>query len=550
MCGILACISTMDITKIKDGFDLISHRGPDDSDFCVIDTYATSPDQKKNVVFGFHRLSIMDISHGMQPFVVDEVYLICNGEIFNHQELEQKYDIQTKSKSDCEVIAHLYIKLGRNEQAARELCKLLDAEFAFVLYDKRNRVTVAARDPFGIRPLFISYTEYSNVYMASELKALSFCQEVFQFTPGTVMYRKYVRDTNEYNAISFVNYHDIMDGNWYKSKYKNQDTYETACSKISTLLEDAVEKRLMSDRPIGCFLSGGVDSSLVTALVAKLHKGPLQCFSIGLIGSPDIEAANLVVKHIKTYINPDIQHHVVHFTIEEGIKAIEEVIWHLETYDITTIRASVPQYLLAKYIRANTDIATMFSGEGADELFASYLYFRKAPSPKKMQEESAYLLHKLHYYDNLRVDRTNAAHGLEVRIPFLDRALVDYVFQCNPEYRSCTDKIEKKLLRDSFQSMNLLPHNILYRKKEAFSDAVSSKDQNWYQSVQEFAKTKVNMEGRRFGYNSPPNEEALYYRMIFCRQYKYRYDILPKFWMPRWQDTNGDPSATALDCYE
>jgi asparagine synthase (glutamine-hydrolysing) len=539
MCGIFASLSKDSLEKLAPYFNLIQYRGPDSSQYVQVDTI-----NGQNLLFGFHRLAIVDPEEkSMQPLVHNGLWLICNGEIFNHKELEIKFGLNMHTGSDCEIILHLYEKFGRNEDALKRLLNELNAEFAFVLYDSQNKTLMAARDPFGVRPLFYSYSG-EEICMASELKALAFREFVKPFIPGSYIFRE---QCGSYNTTKFIKYHKLLDFPLFDTQ-----SAHLIQARIATTLDSAVNRRLMSDRPLGCFLSGGVDSSLITALVAKRNPN-LECFTIGLKGGVDIEAAKIVVAHLN-HQGANIKHHIIHFTVEEGIKAIKDVIWHLETYDITTVRASVPQYILSKYISENTTIKVLLSGEGSDEVNASYLYNRFAPSAEDLARDSARLVDELYMFDNLRVDRTTAAFGLEVRVPFLDTYYVAYMFSLDPELRMCKDVIEKKLLRDAFacdlfSDGNLLPSEILYRRKEAFSDAVSSDEQSWYKSVVAHADAHITDEefqNSKYRKNQPPTKEALYYRKIFDGLFPNRENVLNHYWMPSWVDTKGDPSATAI----
>uniref|UniRef100_A0A8C6UK69 Asparagine synthetase [glutamine-hydrolyzing] n=1 Tax=Neogobius melanostomus TaxID=47308 RepID=A0A8C6UK69_9GOBI len=328
---------------------------------------------------------------------------------------------------------------------------------------------------------------------------------------------------------------------------------EAVKSNIRALFENAVRKRLMSHRRIGCLLSGGLDSSLVAATLVKLAKEdklkyPIQTFSIGSDDSPDVLAARKVAAHIGS------EHHEVNFSVEEGIQAIEEVIYHLETYDITTIRASVAMYLVSKYIRQKTDSVVIFSGEGSDELTQGYIYFHKAPTPKAASEDSVRLLKELYLFDVLRADRTTAAHGLELRVPFLDHRLTAYYLSLPEEMRIPRSGVEKHLLRDSFKGLNLIPEEILWRRKEAFSDGVTSAKKSWYKCLQEHLESMVNDEQMKkahvtFPHNPPHTKEAYNYRQVFEKTFPGRAKWLSHFWMPRWISAT-DPSARTLSIYK
>jgi asparagine synthase (glutamine-hydrolysing) len=320
---------------------------------------------------------------------------------------------------------------------------------------------------------------------------------------------------------------------------------------INKLLTKSVVKRLMSDQPLGCLLSGGLDSSLVTSIVSRYVKN-VHCFSIGLENSVDVFAAKKVAAFLKI---PKEKHHIVTFTVEEGLKALEDVIYHLESYDITTIRASTPQYLLAKYVKNKTNVKVLFSGEGADELFAGYQYSKDSPSAEALHKDTIKLLKELYLYDNLRTDRTTAKWGLEVRIPFLDKEFTKFVLSLDPSLRRPSKKImEKLLLRDSFKN-NYLPEEILYRPKEAFSDAVSSKEVSWYRTLADHIGQVVSDEElkdahSKYPFNTPQTKEALYYRNIYSRLYPNREELIAHYWMPQWQGNIKDPSATVLSCHQ
>jgi asparagine synthase (glutamine-hydrolysing) len=499
MCGIFACETKEHSvpTSIKQSMSL-KHRGPDMTTIEIID----------DKVFVFHRLSINGLDIGSsQPLHLKNTLLLCNGEIYNYKSLQTKYNLVPTTNTDCEVLLQLYME--KNMIPVGELV----AEYAFVLYDKDEDKWIIARDPFGVRPLFFCIDE-TGYFFASEAKALSHCSSVDPFPPGHCMFIKN-------GKVELMATHGIP--------RSNEVPLLDASITLNALLRIAIEERLIGDRPIGCFLSGGLDSSLITAIVASQVKN-LHCFSIGLEGSRDVEASRKAVEWIKTY-NPTINHTVYTFTVDEGFQAIRDVIWHLETFDITTIRASIPQYLLSKYILENTNIKVLLSGEGSDEIFSGYYYHKFAPTLEDKVKDSERLLRELYLFDNLRVDRTTAAFGLEVRVPYLDTRLVDYVFRLNPSWRM--DTLEKSLLRDSFRDDGLLPSEILFREKEAFSDAVSSKDTSWYLSLQGRIEEECGMS------------EKNYYKYIYNELFHTTH--LPHYWMPRWvSNPTQDPSATIL----
>ncbi len=535
MCGIFAALTNDNCLHLFDHFNKIAHRGPDATRIFTI--------PNSEMKMGFHRLAINDLSeHGMQPFELNSAWLICNGEIFNHKELEQKYNFRMKSLSDCEIILHLYNHHGRGKDAITKILKEIDGEFAFVLYDNYHKDLYAARDEFGIRPLFYSLSK-SGSFFASEMKALSFCSDVYPFPPGHFLCHDYFSQKLEVRNL--VKYYEIPTYNG--QGYNINEVY----NNIRYLLESSVDLKLMSERPVGAFLSGGIDSSLVCAMLIKKLPN-LHVFSIGLNeNSVDIIAAKKVAKHIG--VKPG-HHHCIYYTVEEGFAAIKEVIYHLETWDITSLRASIPQYLLSKYISKNTNIKVLYSGEFSDEAFASYQYFKLAPNGKELELESKKLLEEIYLYDALRVDRTVSAFGLECRIPFASKKLIDYIFSLPPELRMCYDRIEKSLLRNSFKNTGILPDEILFRKKEALSDAVSSKEISWYKSLQKHINLYISNDDlsdcyKLYPNNTPKTKEALYYRNIFTELFPDRDDIIPHYWMPNWIKTD-DPSATILNVYE
>lgn len=524
MCGIFACFNDDSTKDYRSYFERLKHRGPDNSTYQTIDSYFQ---------IGFHRLAIVDpFENSNQPFISDDWVVVCNGEIYNYKSLVHDFNLSTKltTGSDCEVILALL-----NHLSPRLIAEALDAEFVFIAYNKKTKNCYVARDTYGVRPLF--YGRSSNSwYFASECKALAFLQDVKPFPPHYLLQISPTHPT----WIS------------YSEHIKLTNNSSNIYNNINNLLHKAVQKRLQSDQPLGCFLSGGLDSSLV-ASIAQNNYPNLQFFTIGLENSVDIEAAIKVIDFLKV---PKHNHHVIYFTVEEGFNALKDVIYHLETYDITTIRASVPQYLLSKYIKKNTNIKVLLSGEGSDELFAGYQYSKLAPSPSELRQDTIRLLRELYLFDNLRTDRTTSAFGLEVRVPFLDKELVSYVLSLDDKLRMCnTQKMEKTLLRDSFRYENLLPNDILYRRKEAFSDAVSaSVGKSWYEMLSDLIDNVVDDNefiNNKFTVNKPLTKEAYYYRKIFTELFgDDRYNLIPHFWLPKWSGDISDPSAKVLQCYK
>jgi len=540
MCGIICLLQygkTIDVTTAKKCLKKLDPRGPDNQSHTTI-----RANDMVDLFMGFTRLAVMDTSNaGLQPFYDEKGNtIVCNGEIYNYKTSAKQYDIELKTECDCEILLPLFNKFGFEIMIRDEL----DAEFAMVIYDSQRQLLYAARDRYGIRPLYYGYNATTKtIGFASELKALHPIMEyVQQVKPNQMIcidLRKKPENMTEcFCQTEYYSYKQLLPSTMLNSKHDIE-------TRVNYLLTEAVRKRLFADIPIGFLLSGGLDSSLIVAIAARiLNPENIVCFSIGLEGSPDVEAAKTVVKYLGIK-----QHHIVPFSVEEGLRVLPNVIESIETYDITTIRASTPQYLMAKYIKENTDIRVLLSGEGADEISAGYKYFRNAPDPAQLHQETIRLLEELYMFDNLRTDRTTAAHGLEVRCPYLDFDYVKFITEMNPELKIYqTDYIEKKIVRDSF--IGYLPDDILYRPKEAFSDAVSSKDTNWYHSVAMEAEKMISneeLENNTFEINKPESKEALYYRKIFDSYYPNRDNVITHYWMPRFQNRKiTDPSATIL----
>ena len=475
----------------------IRHRGPDWSG-----VYSS-----ERCTLCHERLAIVDPLSGGQPLNSPDrkQILAVNGEIYNHksirEEFKGRYEFQTGS--DCEVILALYREYGNS------FLDRLNGIFAFALYDEEKQCYLIARDPIGVIPLFIGFDECGTVYVASEMKALEgMCERYEPFLPGHlydsregVMRRWYERDWFEYDAVK-------------------DSTLDP--SLLRSGLEDAVRRQLMSDVPYGVLLSGGLDSSVISAIASKFSSRRIETegkseawwprlhsFAIGLKGAPDLEKARVVAEHIGTV------HHEVNYTVQEGLDALRDVIYHIETYDVTTVRASTPMYLLARYIRS-MGIKMVLSGEGADEVFGGYLYFHKAPDARAFHEETVRKLGKLHLYDCLRANKTLLAWGVEGRVPFLDKEFLDIAMRINPEKKMCPGKeIEKKVVREAFSDM--LPESVAWRQKEQFSDGVGY---SWIDSLKEMTSKAVSDEqmkhaAERFPIHTPMNKEEYYYRSIF-----------------------------------
>ena len=475
----------------------LRHRGPDWSGIY-------SSDQ---AILVHERLAIVDPTSGKQPLISPSgnLVLAANGEIYNHRELRAPYEssYQFKTQSDCEVILALY------ENEGPSFVEKLNGIFAFAIFDESNNEFFIARDHMGIIPLYMGWDGDGTFYVASELKALEgVCSKIELFPPG-----------------HYFHSGDSEPTAWYTPDWKEFDNVKNNMTSIEDLhdaLSAAVHRQLMSDVPYGVLLSGGLDSSITSALAKKYaaHRvetddqqaawwPQLHSFSVGLEGSTDLAAAQEVAKHIGTI------HHEIKFTIQEGLDAIREVIYHLETYDITTIRASTPMYLMARAIKA-LGIKMVLSGEGADELFGGYLYFHKAPNEKEFHEETVRKLEKLHQYDCLRANKSLAAWGIEGRVPFLDKEFIEVAMRLNPKDKMITsDRMEKWVLRKAFE--NYLPESVAWRQKEQFSDGVGY---SWIDTLKELVESEVNDEQMenahyRFPVQTPQNKEEFYYRTIF-----------------------------------
>ena len=494
MCGIICILG--DSSKLSSSS--LYHRGPDGKQVSILGDCCMS----------FSRLAINDKSNlGMQPFMSGDTMLTCNGEIYNH-EIFGGYRI---TSNDCECILPLVNKLGIFEASKRLL-----GEFAFCWTDGVK--IQASRDPLGVRPLF--YTKYpGGIAFASEVKGLLvFGTRVDIFPPGHV----YDSDI------------DVMTC-YYDYKWSIKDTFI-----------EAVRLRVEhTDRSIGFLLSGGLDSSLVVAVSKRLVSERLRTFSVGIDGSPDILAARKVASYL------DTDHTEVRFDVEDGLKNIENVIWSTESYDTTTIRASIPMWLLAKYISENTDCKVILSGEGSDELFGGYLYFHYAPNVEEFSEENTRRLKLIHQFDGLRADRCISAHGLEVRIPFLDKNVVEFGMNMDQSLKLPKDGIEKYYLRKEFEGF--LPDDILWRQKNGMSDAVGYA---WVTAVKAFAEDNVSdkefeeIKKKTNGYNTPLTKEEALYRRIFWKFFGYNKDhLITEIWRPKWT-TQTDPSATKLKVFQ
>jgi asparagine synthase (glutamine-hydrolysing) len=498
----------------------IAYRGPD----------ITKIKQVEDYTFIFHRLAIVDTSHaGDQPFEDERWVMLCNGEIFNYKQLKQTYtDYAYISHSDCETI----IPVLENHRLV-EACNILDGEFAFVAYDKRHQRVIAARDAMGIRPLFYGYTAENQIAFASEMKDLiAFCEKVYPFPPG-----------HYYNGEGIKPFCEL-----YRLPGGKQYDMDKILVNIRNILTASVVKRLDADVPVGYLLSGGLDSSLVCAIAQKHTVKPITTFAIGLDYNPiDLKYA----KQVADYLGTD--HHEVIFTQQDIKNVLRTIIWHAETWDVTTVRASTPMYLLCKYIRENSDIRVVLSGEVSDELFG-YKYTDYAPSAIEFQKESQKRIKELYMYDVLRADRCIAGNSLEARVPFSDKQFVTYVMEIEPELKLNTYNMGKYLLRKAFDGTDYLPAEILFRDKAAFSDAVGHGLVDCLIELAEAKYTDAEFAAGAAKYkdNPPLTKEGLMYREIFNEMFPNQDHVICGYWLPNreWPNCDlDDPSARHLPNY-
>jgi asparagine synthase (glutamine-hydrolysing) len=579
MCGIWALIEKnnikTDISKYLADFWQLKHRGPDNSHF---ETF-------NQVYVGFHRLAIMDTSfahraRSNQPYIFNDIdrtiVFICNGEIYNFQQLDKKYNLNVGT-SDCMVIPKLYLLAKNNQEWFNIMKNELKGEYAFVMFEFDNMKQLtryyAGRDMIGIRPLYTvdnsSKGHFNNDIdmFSSEIKGMSsFEGKVIEFEPGTIIMVE--KTLSYYNTTKFDMKIDLYNTNYnynnfsfYKSNCNNQIYYDTDINiilpKIRTAVINSVKRRLHADRPIAFLLSGGVDSSLVASISANIlseTNGHIRTFCCGIKGSTDMIYAKKVAEHIGS------NHTEVFFTEEEGLEAIDDVIRTTETWDITTIRASVGQYLVSKYISQHTDCKVVLVGEGPDEVCSSYLFNYYAPNGEELDKSSKEYVRDIHMYDGRRADRCVSRWGLEARIPLLDPEFINIYWGIEPTLRMpVTHSMEKFLFRKAFSDLNLLPNEVLWRKKEAFSDGVSSKERSWFQMIQEYINKQFETNDYKIpkeilDTHIPPTKESQYYLYKFIEYFGInRVSILPHYWQPKWTNKEGqkfiDPSARVLSIY-
>ena len=567
MCGIWSLIrlgkskaKNHDMTQLFQDFYQLKHRGPDNSYF---ETY-------NNVILGFHRLAIMDDTFtSNQPFIYEDeqrtVVFICNGEIYNYRELIEKHELSQSIHNDCRVIPEVYwkfLKHGNQTQFSSFIQDEVKGEFAFLLFEfdhlKNLRKVMAYRDPIGIRPLYYSpYISNADankdcLFFTSELKGgLSFDGPLEEFPPGYL----YTYEMDEFGTMSFTKVHQIS-VNTSDSLFGWGDNDDLYLKRIYDSVTNSVRRRLCADKPFAFLLSGGVDSSLVAAISAKILGKPIRTFCCGMNEGTDLQYARMVANYIGS------NHTEVLFTPEEALNTIPDVIRTIESWDTTTVRASVGQYLVSKYIGTQTDCKVVMVGEGPDEVCSSYLFNWYAPDGASLDQTAREYVDKIHYYDVKRADRCISRWGLEGRVPLLDTEIIRSYWDVPAEKRMPTYKnMEKWWLRRAFEGFNLLPTEVLWRKKEAFSDGVSG-EKSWFQIIQEWVEDKVTDDemsgaGEVYPYCTPTTKEAYYYRKLFCEFFgEQRQKVIPGYWQPKWSSDGSvvkeyvDPSARILSIYQ
>jgi asparagine synthase (glutamine-hydrolysing) len=568
MCGIFALLNNnSSLHTINTEFQKGKNRGPEFSELI----------QLNQLSLGFHRLAINGLNaQSNQPFRMHDIILICNGEIYNYKQLYAYMNAPPVTDSDCEVIIHMYLKYG-----IEQTLTMLDGVFAFILYDTRSHHIYIARDPLGVRPLYHITHRESQYGFASEIKCLSQLYtdkySITQFSPGS--FSSFINASNsrfiplQQNIPYFI---PTFPHNWLSNSMPPNSIY----SNISSYLNEAVIKRcLTTERPIACLLSGGLDSSLIASLVNNFYNlnhipNKLETYSIGLQGSEDLKYAKIVADYLGT------NHTEIIVTEQEMCDAIPEVIYAIESYDTTTVRASIGNYLLGKYIASHSEAKVIFNGDGADELFGGYLYMHKCPDDIEFDKETRRLLKDIYLFDVLRSDKCISSHGLEPRTPFLDKNVVNFVLSLTPYFRNHKNhtidnkSTEKFILRHSFsdtyfknyKNEPLLPDSILWRRKEAFSDGVSSQGRTLYTIIQEYCAKQLNKQNQDqdqdqeqdqdqdqeqedcFIYLPCIETEKYYYKQLFDNLYPNCDHLLPYFWMPKYIIAT-DPSARTLELY-
>ena len=550
MCGIFALLYDEDDRNIND--ENISKtimkgqkRGPENS---VIETYKKN---SSSITFGFHRLAINGLNEvSNQPISHNKLKLICNGEIYNFKQLFESFKIVPKTNSDCEIITCLY-----------DLCKMncvsmLDGVFSFIIYDEETNQVCVARDPYGVRPLYECYYENNHIGFSSDLEPLCFqkIKYIRSFLPGSYSIYNVNPQTNKWNMIHHEQY---FFNNSYLQPYipSEKKTIEFYMYTFVEKLKSSIKKRVENcERTIASLLSGGLDSSIVSAYVSKFYKEKtgqiLETYSIGLKDAEDLTFS----KQVSSFINSN--HNEIIMTNDDFINSIPNVIKDIESYDTTTVRASVGNWNIGKYIKENSDAKVIFNGDGADELAGGYLYFHLCPNNEEFDKECKRLLKDIHIFDVKRSDKCISSHGLEPRTPFLDKEMTRFYLSIPIEYRNHTknNQCEKYFIRKSIEiyDSNLLPKEILWRKKEAFSDGVSSQNKSWFEIIQDYIEECQNTQcfNNTYTCNIPKTKEQKYYRELFRHYFPDKCDeLIPYFWMPKYVSNSYDASARTLDIY-
>lgn len=544
MCGIFGLLlkesysvesDTKDKYKIKHHFKFGEKRGPE---------YSTIKNINSQIIWGFHRLCINGLDEiSNQPIKTETCIMMCNGEIYNYKKLIQQFRLNVKTNSDCEVIVLLYEIVGPT------FVNLLDGVFSFMIYDSFRNKVIIGRDPYGVRPLYICHYENGNIGFASDLMPLLFDKNisvVHQYEPAT--YCVYEYKLGKYTQT-------LQERYFFNISYINeyQKPVEYYMFHIVKKLREAVKKRVDNcERYVASLLSGGLDSSLISALVCQEYYKKtglkLETYSIGLEGGIDLKYSKIVGDHIQS------NHTTILVSEEDFIDSIENVIYDIESYDTTTVRASVGNWNVAKYIKQNSEAKVIFNGDGADELMGGYMYFHCAPDNDEFHNETLRLLSHISKFDVLRSDKSISSHGLEPRTPFLDKEFTKFYISIPIEYRNHNQygNCEKYLIRKSFEIYcpELLPKEVLWRKKEAFSDGVSSKKKAWYQIIQENEIIANISRQNIYQHNKPDTCEKEYYRTIFNKYYNKCDKLIPYFWMPKFIRNVTDASARTLDVYQ
>jgi asparagine synthase (glutamine-hydrolysing) len=534
MCGIFSILSIndIDIKLVEKYFKYSSKRGPE---FSKLTFY-------EKVCLGFHRLAINGLDEiSNQPFESDDLSLICNGEIYNHKQLMKQFNIKPNTNSDCEVIMHAYRLIGH------QCFNLLDGVYSCILFDKLNGQLIVSRDYHGVRPLYVCHYNNGNIGFSSDIKPLLFDKNIKnlnQLEPGSLQ----IYDINTLECLrneKFFNKECL--------KHELELSEEYYMKKALTLLQNGIKKRVENcERDIACLLSGGLDSSIISAYVSRFYKEKcgkqIETYSIGLEDGEDLKYSEMVAKHINS------MHKTVVYSNEKMIETIPDVIKDIESYDTTTVRASVGNWNIGKYIKENSNAKVIFNGDGSDELMGGYMYFHCCKTDEDFHKENIRLLDDISKFDVLRSDKSISSHGLEPRTPFLDKEFTLFYLSIPIKYRNHNNKkkCEKYFIRKAIElyDPDLLPKEVLWRKKEAFSDGISSLKKSWYEIIQEkLEKDNIIMNNDKYNYNKPSTKEQYYYRELFHKEFGNNAQVIPYFWMPKFIENPTDSSARTLNIY-